>query len=83
MHRCRGVHPLLARARNTSLRPAFFRLAPAVTSLGNLVTQETIEDYLNGWNGEDDEDEQFSTPIDDVSLRIFFYDVSAPRLRYT
>lgn len=38
--------------------------------------QDTIDDYLNGWNDEEEE-EQFSTPIDDVDLRVFFYDVSA------
>lgn len=31
---------------------------------------------MNGWNDEDEEDEQFSTPIDDVDLRMFFYEVS-------
>ncbi|CAM9092964.1 unnamed protein product [Pylaiella littoralis] len=35
--------------------------------------KDTIDDYLNGWNDEEEE-EQFSTPIDDVDLRVFFYD---------
>lgn len=30
---------------------------------------------MNGWNDEDEEDEQFSTPIDNVDLRMFFYEV--------
>lgn len=33
-----------------------------------------MDDYLNGWNDEDDEDEEFSTPVDDVNLRMFFYE---------
>eukprot|EP00752_Nemacystus_decipiens_P010988 g9765.t1 len=40
----------------------------------NATDTVTIDDYLSGWNDEDDEDEQFSTPIDDVDLRTFFYD---------
>lgn len=38
------------------------------------VVQDTIEQYLSGWT-DDDEDEEFSTPINDVSLKMFFYEV--------
>lgn len=43
--------------------------------------QDTIEQYLAGWNDEE-EDEEFSTPIDDVSLKIFFYEVIVKTIYY-